>query len=275
MTLKLDKYIQCPKCQRLVTVDTLKISCFSCGELFFKQNGVWKDLEGTGQTLPPFYRNANWEKYQKNQSVFHRRYYCESNVSSRLEYLFKKNVIGLVDRWVKPVLDFGCGNGMDLEFFPHLDDVIAVDLHFDTLCQAARRHKKPVYFQSDIASSMFKLSSFQTILAFDVLEHVFALDLTVQSLANILHPEGFMYVLIPTEGGLASFCRKIYTAPKYSKMFGYDYADAMKYEHCNSCFAVEDALKKWFIIDEKKGWPSPTTDSLTNLVWAYRLRKRV
>lgn len=264
----------CPKCnERLANASPIK--CSKCDYKVPCKNNVLIFDSSPSTPKNKFYNNKNWDKYRSNQAKIHDDYYTKNSISSFLEKAFKNTQKKLIKNLTPPILDFGGSSGFDYPLFnDFLNQTVVVDMDYECLQASQKVSKSPLLVCTDINTPSFAPECFKTIFALNVLEHIFNLEKTISSLANLLHPDGYLYVSIPTEGGLASLCRKLYTAPRYSKMFDYDYNDALSIEHCNTCYAVENALNKWFIIDQKTSFPFPFTNSLCNVTWHYRLRKR-
>lgn len=117
-------------------------------------------------------------------------------------------------------LDFGCGSGIMLPFLAGVcRQVVATDVDLMPL-ESMRRHfplapNVQVLDASGGALAGLAASSFDLILALDVLEHVKDLPGTVKILLRLLKAGGQLVVSGPTENSLYRFGRKL-AGPEYS-----------------------------------------------------------
>jgi hypothetical protein len=80
--------------------------------------------------------------------------------------------------------------------------------------------------------------------------------------------------MVPTEGGLAVACARLVTSRRNAKLLGITPAQArraQRIDHCNTIFAIENAIRKYFRIDASLAWPFRLGGSHFNLVKSYRL----
>jgi 2-polyprenyl-3-methyl-5-hydroxy-6-metoxy-1,4-benzoquinol methylase len=112
---------------------------------------------------------------------------------------------------LKEALDFGCGYGV---FLPYLlanaGHTVAFDLMIDdlkALGQAAGWQQ--ISYESDLEQIAAMKGRFDLILAIEVLEHVEALEETVQMFHEILDAKGVLLVAGPTENVLYQVGRKL------------------------------------------------------------------
>lgn len=97
------------------------------------------------------------------------------------------------------VLDVGCGGGMLSESMAKAGAwVVGVDVSENAL-DVGRKHARQSalainYLQAPAERLPFKCSSFHTVVAFDVLEHVSDLPMTLAEISRVLRPGGrFIY----------------------------------------------------------------------------------
>ena len=117
-------------------------------------------------------------------------------------------------------MDFGCGGGVMLPFLSQIARrVVAVDINLSPLKKMASHIAFPsrieIYDASQKKLEDFAQSSFDLILALDVLEHVDDLTATLSDFCTILKPGGTIIVSGPTENMLYRLGRRI-AGPEYS-----------------------------------------------------------
>jgi hypothetical protein len=107
------------------------------------------------------------------------------------------------------------------------------------------------------------------------LEHMFHLESVLEKVRNLLTESGHLYVLIPTEGGFAwGLARRLFTVRPHGRLVGLSssqYLDAMKVEHCNTVFAIDSAIRKYFRVEKASHWPLRIGGARFNLSKNYRL----
>jgi 2-polyprenyl-3-methyl-5-hydroxy-6-metoxy-1,4-benzoquinol methylase len=118
------------------------------------------------------------------------------------------------------ILDFGCGSGVMLPFLSSISkQVIAMDVDLLPL-KLVQKHiplagNIEVKDATKTAITDLSKSSFDLIIALDVLEHVRDLPRTLNELLALLKPNGQLIVSGPTENILYQIGRKL-AGPEYS-----------------------------------------------------------
>ena len=111
-------------------------------------------------------------------------------------------------------LDFGCGSGVMLPFLASIADrVVAADVDFDPLHKMAAHVHLPENVEhlnvADASHDELAPSSFDVIIALDVLEHVSDLPKTLNQLAHLLTKSGILVVSGPTENWAYKLGRRL------------------------------------------------------------------
>jgi len=118
------------------------------------------------------------------------------------------------------ILDFGCGSGVMLPFLCRISDrVTAMDI--DLLPFERINHQRPfpanleVFNAQDVKLTDLQQSSFDIIVATDVLEHVDDLSGTLKNMQSLLKTNGQIIVSGPTENIFYKIGRAL-AGPEYS-----------------------------------------------------------
>jgi 2-polyprenyl-3-methyl-5-hydroxy-6-metoxy-1,4-benzoquinol methylase len=162
-----------------------------------------------------------------------------------IEYLFWKRLRVAYDfclnRSGPRVLDFGCGPGMLVYLLARRGfQVTALDLDLSPLKALSRRIPFPEdvrLLEMELLSSPLGASSFDTILAIDVLEHIHDLKPYLDRFSLLLAPGGTILVSAPTENWLYRIGRKM-----AGRRFSGDY-------HESGAAEVRDAFESGFVIE--------------------------
>ena len=112
----------------------------------------------------------------------------------------------------KTILDLGCGIG----FFSNLCNllgakVVAMD-YADSMIEMSRKRYSQNFpiVQSEVKRLPFKDNSFNGILAFDVLEHLYHIELALKEMQRVLKSKGFIIITTDKKGfSLGSLFRQI------------------------------------------------------------------
>ena len=118
------------------------------------------------------------------------------------------------------VLDFGCGSGVMLPFLCGISTrVTAMDIDLLPFERISRQRAFPanltVHNARDVTLKDLPKTSFDIIVATDVLEHVDDLPGTLADMGNLLKPGGQLAISGPTENILYKIGRKL-AGPEYS-----------------------------------------------------------
>jgi len=102
----------------------------------------------------------------------------------------------LVGRPPGLVLDVGCWDGAFTRGVIDSGDVIGLDVSHSALRAAARRRLRPVRGQAELGLP-FASGSFATVVAGEIIEHVFDTQRVLNELARVLRPGGWLAVTTP------------------------------------------------------------------------------
>jgi SAM-dependent methyltransferase len=108
-------------------------------------------------------------------------------------------VLQILSGYTAPkILDIGCGTGFNLEYLRQhgYSDVVGLDFSTDALifCQSRRLTRLTL---GDGATPPFGDSSFEVIMALDLIEHIEDDRSALQALARLLKPEGALIIFTP------------------------------------------------------------------------------
>ena len=96
------------------------------------------------------------------------------------------------------LLDVGCYDG---QFISHVvqagDPIVGLDVSLPALHLAAQRGLSPVRAQVEQVGLPFRSQSFATVVAAEVIEHVFDTQTVLNELARVLKPRGWLAITTP------------------------------------------------------------------------------
>lgn len=220
------------------------------------------------------YLNSGYLKLKNSQSTIHKLHYGKT-FSGFMEKLFKRQLMKLVSEQSSEVVDIGCGAGSGFDTFATGQQIIGVDRDLTLLKQCKKKYPQATLICCDMTRSPFKPGCFRAIFAYAVLEHVYWLESILSNLHKLLGSRGHLYVLVPTEGAISwTLGRNIFTLRRNARILGISHqemAEVMRIEHCNTVYAVDSALRKFFKIDQSQLWPMRFGGTHMNLVKCYRL----
>jgi len=272
----LDK-IQCPDCQgSLADVSPESLTCHSCGRAFKVENGIYNLLPVSKLREPEIHGSPLFKKLRSVLDGIHEEHYRKESASRKFEDTVKKYLMRFVDTESKRELpvDFGCGTGTGIDTIGQSGRILGIDNEMSLLRTCAKQHPNATLVCCDMRKPPFKTGALRTVFTVATLEHVFYLEEVVENLSRILAKDGTLYVLVPTEGGLAwGLARSLITSRKYGHL-GLDrqtFLEAMKIEHCNTVFSIDCVLRKFFQVDRQSYWPFRIGGAHFNLYKIYRL----
>ena len=104
-----------------------------------------------------------------------------------------KNIARLAPRFKGDILDFGCGSKPYEPLFTNAKKYIGIDIKL-----SGHNHKdSKVDFFYDGKSMSFADNSFDCVVCFEVLEHIFNIDDVCSEIAWVLKPNGLFFATIP------------------------------------------------------------------------------
>lgn len=224
---------------------------------------------------PKFYDDESYRRFIARLSDLHSTHYKENSVSALLESAMKRDLLRLAVKPQPPIFDLGCGQGSGFDLIGGADKIVGVDSSRLLLKEAKQRYPSATLICAELHDLPLKDRSVITMFAIASLEHVFDLELSLAELSRCLHPDGFFYVLVPTEGGVAVELARSVTSRRNARLIGItprESARAQRKDHCNTVFAIENALRKFFRIEATAAWPFRVGGSMINLAKSYRLR---
>jgi SAM-dependent methyltransferase len=250
-----------------------RIACESCGTSVPIVDGIVDLIGDEVKPIQPFYRDPAYARFFDGLDRLHEAHYG-GKTSGRIEQLIKADLIKLVNSLEPPVLDLGCGTGSGFAVFGAATSVIGVDSNLQLLRTARKLHPDAALVRSTIDGLPLRSGSVRSAFAIGVLEHVFHLERAIENVARFMHPEGRFYVAIPTEGGLAVDVARLVTSRRNAALLGLTPVEsrrAQRKDHCNTLFAIENALRKHFSFEATTCWPFRVGGATINLTKSYRL----
>jgi SAM-dependent methyltransferase len=101
-------------------------------------------------------------------------------------------------RWARgPVLDVGCGEGYGANMLSRSCRVVALELDADASTHASGKYPAVVVLRGDACRLPFRPRSFRTVIALQVVEHLWCPEGMVEQAREILAPGGAMVISTP------------------------------------------------------------------------------
>jgi SAM-dependent methyltransferase len=269
-----NEMLVCPSCAR-PTLDLFEAEavCRHCASRFSILDGIL-DV-GRVDPTPAFYDDPAYRKFAAGAVLHHAMHYRPESLSGKIEAWIKADLRRLMTRFQGPIVDLGCGTGSGFDEFGGANLIVGIDGNLELLQVAKRAHPEATLICAPLDRLPFRAGSVETMVANAVLEHVFNLERTIESIACCLAPNGTFYVMIPTEGGPAVSLARFVTSQRNAPIHGFTPKEsrrAQHLDHCNTIFAIENALRKHFLTEKTLMWPFRLGGTAINLTKSYRLR---
>jgi SAM-dependent methyltransferase len=252
--------LRCPVCMAAALQDSPSgLSCASCKHAFTVDGGVI-DLRTTDgpQHAYPFYASSSYRLFADKQTELHQEHYRRGSLSNAIEDSMKKALRALRTDVSGPLVELGCGGTPMIDWATHPASYVGVDQSLELLQRAKSANPEATFIAANLHRLPFVDRCLSVVVANAVLEHVFRLEVSVEEIARSLNVDGSLYVLVPTEGGLAVEVARAVTSRRNARILGIsarDCRDAQTKDHCNSVFAIGNALKKHFQLHRTRYWP--------------------
>ena len=247
----------CSKCKKILTWESARAYCDTCGFNLILQSEIWRDLGVEEEVDKDFYDNIY--KTEKGLDWF------QGLNRGKLKAILEKISISYVrerffKKWLKGnnnlILDLACGAGR--EYFSNYGDVVGVDLSMEALQIAKKRYKSVL--QSGVNNLPFSDNSFDYIISSDFFGHVRNedKDRIISEIYRVLKPGGVTLHLIETDSKNIWF-RIAHRSPDlFQKYFIEKIGGHIGLEMPNECverfkhnnFNIVKATKIWGLI-----WP--------------------
>lgn len=271
----LRKILVCPQCSEQVSFHGDDILCNSCGKVGEIKNAILNfNTNPMTNAESAFYNDEDYKKgVQKEKERYH-LHYNNSSLPGRLENYFKDELLKIIINNERPFFDIGCGSGTGFKHLGYPEEIVGIDVSFDLIKSCKKNFPEADCICCDITRPPLKKNSLKTIFSLATLEHIFYLERFVESIESLLSSDGFFYVLIPNEGGVAWSILRNAAHYKYSKLLNFNYKKNLAKVHCNTVYTIDNVLNKFFDVELVRNIPWRIGGSNLNLVKIYRLRKR-
>lgn len=265
----------CPNCHNELTNNGIDILCDSCGKVGSINDGVLNFISPTDKNVQPaFYNDDEYQRDIEKIRQVHNYHYNPDSIAGKLENYFKDELLKIVVNPQRPFFDIGCGTGTGFKHLGYPEEIIGIDVSFELMKACKSTYPEADCICCDIENAPLRKNSLKTIFSLATLEHVFYLERFLESIEKLLSSDGYFYVLIPAEGGLAWSILRNIAHFQYSRALNINYKKLLEKEHCNTAQAIHSALNKFFIIDLERKIPWRIGGNNLNLIRLYRLKKR-
>ena len=269
--------LRCPACTAPALEDSATgLSCTSCRRQYSIDNGVI-DLRTSDSTqyVYPFYASGHFRVFMEKQGELHHEHYRPGSLSNWIEGSMKRALQALRTNTGSLVVELGCGGTPMADWGGHPSAYVGVDQSIELLQRAKSAYPDATFIAADLHNLPFVDRCLSVVIANAVLEHVFRLEISVEEIARCLSVGGHFYALVPTEGGLVAELARSVTSRRNARILGLSTEEcvrAQSADHCNSVFAIGNALKKHFQFDQTRYWPFPLGGAHFNLakMWVAR-----
>ncbi len=157
------------------------------------------------------------------------------------------------------VLEIGAGGGEHIEFEKgkmNLKNYTALDIDKNFLNIISQRYPDVDLVESKADKTPFEDSTFTTIIAHGVLEHISSLDSTLQEVSRILKDDGKFVVLVPANGNFTINLFKLLVTYPSLKIRGIKRPSYIwHFENANSLTRIQVYLEKNFLIEKTVSLP--------------------
>jgi len=222
-----------------------------------------------------FYDDEDYMKGLQKEKERHYLHYNSGSLAGKLERYLKDELLKILINHERPFFDIGCGTGSGFKHLGYPQEIVGIDVSSELIESCKESFPEADCICCDITKPPFKKNSLKTVFSLETLEHIFHLERFIESIESLLSDDGFFYVLIPNEGGVAWSILRNMAHYKYSKVLNFNYKKNLAKVHCNTAYTIDNVLNKFFRIDLVRNIPWRFGGANLNLVTIYRLRKRV
>ena len=160
------------------------------------------------------------------------------------------------------VLDLGCGVGYGVEILLDLDDegrirqITGVDWDQASVEYAREMYgyKKAAFIQGDIREGKLadQMGTFDTIICYEVIEHLYEDDMVVRNIAKMLKPEGVLLISTPFGKGKGKPCASPFHVHQYLETEFAElleaYFNVQMYHQVDVTIEKPDPEKKYYLM---------------------------
>ncbi len=265
----------CPTCFSELTNHENEILCDSCGNVGNIIDGVLNFTPVNKlKNQPAFYDDHYYKEGILKVKQAHKNHYNPNSITGKLESYFKNELLKIVVNPQRPFFDIGCGTGTGFKHLGYPEEIIGIDISLELAQTCKSSFPQADCICCNIENPPFKQGSLKTIFSIEMLHQIFYLENFLESIEYLLSDDGYFYVLIPTEGGISWNILRNIAHVQYSRNLKINYKKFMEKDACNTAYAVENALNKFFIIDLERKIPWRIGGNNFNLTRLFRLKKR-
>lgn len=263
----------CPACKGPLEETHTTFFCAKCSKDYPVVDGV-VDLYLPGKAVPvPYYDDVDYREGILKLEATHEVYYKKNSMSWRIEEYLKRELIRIVKQKNHPIVDIGCGTGLAFKHIGYPGEIVGLDISKKLLVKAKHNYPQVDVIRCDITRAPIRPGRLKTVFCIATLEHVFHLEDFVEALEALLHKKGRVYAMIPTEGGLAWTILRQAAHFKFAKQLDINYRKVASTEHCNTAAAIDNVLRKFFLVEKVRYLPWRFGGIHPNIAIIYRLKK--
>jgi SAM-dependent methyltransferase len=269
--------LRCPACRVPSLEDSeAGLSCTSCRRQYSIDKGVIDlRISDSNQYAHPFYASSYFRVFAEKHALLHQEHYRPGSLSNWIESSMKRALQSLRTNSNSLVLELGCGGTPMADWGGHPDGYVGLDQSVELLQRAKSAHPGATFIAAELHCLPFVDRCLPIVIANAVLEHVFRLEISVEEIARCLSVDGYFYALAPTEGGFVAELARSVTSRRNARILGLSTDECIKAQstdHCNSVFAIGNALKKHFQFDQTRYWPFLIGGANINLAKMWKAR---
>ena len=228
----------------------------------------------TKHGLAPDLKDPDWLDWVQ-QSVEIYSKVQKSNIGLLINNLGYKAIFREIELDGKKVLEIGSGDLSHIEFWNSSPvSYTAVDIDPEFLKMTAQKIKcsfHPVLLQDRNQTLPFPNSTFDIVLSFYSLEHLYPLKFHLKEINRVLKNDGFLAGAIPNEGGFSWALGRTLTSKRWvRKNTSIEYDKIICWEHPNFADDILFELNRIFSVVKKRYSPLNFLPSLDlNLVTSF------
>jgi len=177
------------------------------------------------------------------EKIYYKRNFSRLNSAGQ----YAKERGGMFSRWIgknKKVLDIGCRSGLLTKYFSQGNDLVGVDIDKNAL-EIFEKEIGGKIFNIDLNNEWpFEREIFDSIVASEVLEHLYKPELTIINIKNSLKSDGIFIGSVPNAFSFINRIRLFLAKPEKTALADPTHVHQFSYKE------LEKLLKKYFKVVE-------------------------